>query len=440
MKVPQVVIVGRTNVGKSTLFNRLSVRVKSLTLEQEGVTRDFIKDRVCWKDRCFDLIDTGGVSFKKTDDKILEKIRQLAESLIEQADVVLLVCDGTVGILPEDHSFAKMLHKMGKRVIVVVNKVDSKRAKEYLYDFPRLGFDEVVNVSAQHGIAIGDLLDTVVEMLPPKGEGKEEEKPAYDIVLLGKPNVGKSSLLNQLLKKERAIVTDIPGTTREPISERIAFHKEDITLTDTPGIRRKRKVSEKIETLMVKSALRAVEDTDIVLLLVDASEGAIADQEIKLAFYTFTELYKALVILFNKQDLVDEETQQQLEYSLQPYDHFIKKVAKLDISCKTGKNIGKIIPLVQKVWERYSMKFSDDELDRLFKEALLKKSLYHKTQRLRVNSVKQVKTAPITLLMIVNYPEWFGPSQLAFFENILRKKYDLQGVPVRFIVRAKFTD
>jgi len=435
--VTQVVIVGRTNVGKSTLFNRLSVKVKSLTFEHAGITRDFIKDRVCWKDCCFDIVDTGGVSFKKSDDPIQEKIRQLAESLVEQADLVLLVCDGTVGVLPEDQAIAKMLHRLGKKSIVVVNKIDSKLVQEHLYEFPKLGFFEIVNVSAQHGLGVGDLLDTIVKMLPSKEVYKEEERPAYSVVLLGKPNVGKSSLLNLLLKKERAIVTDIPGTTREPIAERIVFYKEDIQLVDTPGIRRKRAIDEPIEVLMVKSALRATEDADIVLLLIDASQGVLADQEIKLAFYAFTERYKALILLFNKQDLVDEEMREQLNYSLQEYDFFLKKIARLDISCKTKKNIGRIMSLVQKVWERHSKQFSDEEIGILFKEALYTKPLFHKTGRLRLYAVRQIRTAPITLLLVVNRSQWFGPSQLGFFENILRKKFDLQGVPVRFVVRAK---
>ena len=437
MKSSDVVIVGRANVGKSTLFNRLSTSVKSLTFEHAGVTRDFIKDHVCWKDRCFELIDTGGVSFKKTDDMILEKTRALAELMVKQAGLVIFVCDGSVGILPEDQAIAKMLHKLGKKTIVVINKIDTKLAQEHLYEFPKLGFDSIVEVSAQHARGIGDLLDAIVEELPEKETEEDQEQPRYSVVLLGKPNVGKSSLLNQLLKRERAIVTDIPGTTREPLAERIAFYKEQIQLVDTPGIRRKRAVEEPIETLMVKSALRAVEGADIVLLLIDASQVALADQEIKLAFYTFTELYKALILLFNKQDLVDETMREQLDFALKEYDFFLKKVVRLDISCKTGSNIGKIMPLVQKVWDRYSTQFSDEELNLLFKDALRKKPLYHKTVLLRLYSAKQVRTAPITILLVVNVAGWFGPSQLGFFENILRKKFELRGVPIRFIVRSK---
>jgi len=433
----EVVIVGRANVGKSTLFNRLSTRVKSLTFEHAGVTRDFIKDDVCWKDSCFTLVDTGGVSFKKTDDIILEKTRQLAESLVKDADLVIFVCDGKAGVLPEDMAIAKMLHRLDKKTIVAINKIDTKLAQENVYEFPKLGFSTIIEVSAQHAHGTGELLDSIVQEQPKKKNEIVEERPRYSVVLLGKPNVGKSSLLNQLLKRDRAIVADIPGTTREPLAEKIAFYKENIQLVDTPGIRRKRSVNEPIETLMVKSALRAAEDADIVLLLIDGSQESLVDQEIKLAFYAFTELYKGLILLFNKQDLVDDTTKEQLEKDLKKYDFFLKKVARLNISCKTGANVGKIMPLVHKIWERYSKEFSDEELNLLFKDALRTKPLYHKTVLLRIYSVKQVRTSPITLRLVVNQAHWFGPSQLAFFENILRKKFDLIGVPIRFIVRSK---
>ena len=207
-------------------------------------------------------------------------------------------------------------------------------------------------------------------------------------------------------------------------------------MTDTPGIRKKRAVDEPIEKLMVKSSLRALEDADVVLLLIDASEGQLCDQELKLAFYAFTELHKALIILFNKQDLVDESMKKVLEYQLAPYAHLMDKVERLDISCKTGKNIGKIIPLVTEVWKRYTQQFAASDLTVRFQEALTRRPLYHKTQLLKIFRVRQVKEAPITLLMIVNVPGWFGPSQLGFLDNILRKAYELKGVPIKYIPRT----
>ncbi len=436
-KLSTVVIVGRINVGKSTLFNRLSVDVKSLAFDQAGVTRDFLKDVVCWKDRCFELIDTGGVSLQKMDDIIAEEVRLRALQLIEVADLVLFVCDGKIGLLPQDRDIATMLHKLGKNVLLTVNKIDSMLAQEHFHEFQQLGFKSTVGISAQHGLGIGDLLDLLLNLLPVKKEVVEEEKPRYGVILLGKPNVGKSSLMNLLLKEERTIVTPIPGTTREPITERIAFYKEDIQVTDTPGIRRKRAIEEPLEKMMVRTAFRALERADIVLLLIDATEGQILDQELKLAFYAFEQQHKALILLFNKQDLVDEHMRERMEFSLEEYKYFMKKIVRLDISCKTEKNIGKIVPLVNKVWQRHSQELSEEEITILFKEALGKKPLFHKTSPLHIKRARQIKIAPITILLIVNEPKWFGPSQLGFFENILRRSYELQGVPVKFIPRKK---
>ena len=438
-KLPRVVIVGRTNVGKSTLFNRLSVSTKGITFDSAGITRDFLKDTVHWNHRVFELIDTGGVSLRKTTDPILHEVRTRALELVEQADIVLFVCDGTVGVVPEDREISQLLHKKDKKILLVINKIDAHATQEYMHEFYKLGHDQVFPISAQHSKGIGDLLDAIIADLPKQSELAEEDErePRYRVMLLGKPNVGKSSLLNLLLKQNRAIVSDQPGTTREAITEDLVLHKEDIRLTDTPGLRRKRSVTEPIESLMVRSTLRTLERTDIVLLLVDAHAAKLADQELKLAFYAFQEQYKALIILFNKQDLVDEYDKERLAFNLEEYEYLFKKIATLSISCKTEKNIGKVLPLVKKVWERHSQKLPEDELSMLFTDALKNKPLYHKTNLLLLHRVYQVATAPITLLLTVNQPEWFGPSQLSFFENLVRGHYDVQGVPIKFIVRKR---
>lgn len=431
-----VVIVGRTNVGKSSLFNRLSSSVKSMIFDYEGVTRDFIKDTICWKDACFDLIDTGGISLKKSQDAITEKTRLIALEMIELAHSIIFVVDGSAGLIQEDRDIAKLLHKLGKPIILVINKIDIKNARDNIYEFERLGFPYIVPVSCTQATGIGDILDTITTLLPAQEKVTPLEEPAAKIVLLGKPNVGKSSLLNTLLNKERSIVSDEPGTTREAISEHLTFYQEDIQITDTPGIRKKKSVKEPLESLMVKSSLHALEHADVVLLLVDASEGQLCDQELKLAFYAFTDLYKAVIIVFNKWDLVDEQKKAQLEYQLQPYDHIMKKVERIDISCKTGKNVGKIMPLVQEVYKRYTSELSDHDLTVICKKGLEQRPLYNKTQLLKLFRVRQVAKRPITLLMIVNQPQWFGASQLSFFENILRTKFKLKGTPIKFIPRT----
>ncbi len=433
---PTVVIVGRTNVGKSTLFNRLSVDIKSLTLDYHGVTRDFLRDTISWQGRTFDLVDTGGVSLHKTEDELTEKSRQVALSMLEKADLVLFVCDGTVGVLPEDLAIAKLLHKMGKKAILVVNKSDTLIAQERQYEFMRLRHQPVILISAQHGVGIADLLEAIVAALPEKNVEHEEQKVRCRVVLLGKPNVGKSSLMNVLLKQERSIVADQPGTTREPISERITFHKEDMLITDTPGIRKKHTVTEKLETMMVGRALRSVEESDLVLLLIDAHEGRISDQELKLAFYAFERQYKALIVLRNKQDLVDEDLKESLDYSLSEYEFFVKKIETLSISCITGKNVGKILPLVDQVWHRYTQQLPDErELTLFFQQALIERPLFHQSEKLEIFKARQVATGPVTIALRVNKVQWFGDSQLAFFEGLLRAKFDLKSVPVKFVVR-----
>lgn len=435
MKIPRVVIVGRMNVGKSTLFNRLSVNAKSMTFDYEGVTRDVIKDVISWKDYSFELVDTGGISLKKSPDEIQEQVRQRAIGMMEQADLLLFVCDGTVGLTPEDRDIAQTCRRLNKKMILVVNKADSGESQEHEYEFLKTGIKPIISISAIHGTGISDLLDGICDGLPtPTGAAFEPEESQCKIVILGKPNVGKSSLMNLLVQEERAIVSPVAGTTREAIAEKITFYHQDLLLTDTPGIRRKRKIDETLETMMVKSAFRAVDDADVVLLLIDSSEHAIADQELKLAFYVF-EHHKSLILVFNKDDISTPDSEQDMERSLSVYDYFLKKVPHLSISCKTGKNIGKVLPLVKQVYERSNQTFNDDELTMLFKEALRKKPLYHQQMVIHVKRVKQIATNPITIVLISETPEWFGPSQLGFFDNILRSNYDLLGAPIKFLTR-----
>ena len=367
IKLPQVVIVGRTNVGKSTLFNRLSENVKAIALDLEGVTRDFLRDTIAWQGRSFDLIDTGGISLRKTQDSLLSQSRGIALSMIEAADIILFVVDGKVGLVNEDREIAQLLHKHGKTVFLVVNKVDVKDSVDNLYEFEGLGFSKSCFISASHGKNIVDLLELIVAHLPAPVMVDVEE-PTYKIMLLGKPNVGKSSLMNLLLQKERAIVSPEAGTTREALAERVTFYQEDIQLSDTPGVRRMRSVTEPLEGMMVQSTMQALKNSDIVLLLVDASAESIVDQELKLAFYAFESQYKALIILFNKYDLVDEATKARFDHALSEYDFFLKKIITLNISCKTGKNVGKILPTVKEIWERHNHKFNQNEsVDRLYR-------------------------------------------------------------------------
>jgi len=373
--LPIVALVGRTNVGKSTLFNRIADRGRSIVSAEEHVTRDPIKSVLTWAGATFRLVDTGGVSLRKTNDPILSATRERALATIDEAAVVLFVCDSSVGLVDEDREIGRLLHQHKRPTIVVANKIDTRDSLEHVGEFDRLGFDTVTQVSAVHGTGVSELLDAIVQKVGDGAERPEPAAPAFNVSIIGRPNAGKSSLMNLLLKQERSIVADQPGTTREAVRERLMMHQEPLELTDTPGVRRKRGVTDPLETMMVKSSLRALAESDIVLLVVDATEGGLVDQELKLAYYAFEERHKAVIVLINKWDLADDYAKERLKAQIEEHKHFFKKVPRLNISCKTGERVGKILSLVNTVWQRYNQEFDTLELTHLFQTALQKKPL-----------------------------------------------------------------
>ena len=438
-RYPSVVIVGRMNVGKSTLFNRLSDSVKSITLDYAGVTRDIVTDTVTVDNKTFTLADTGGISLAgKSIDFITEKVRQKALEALAQADVVLFMVDGAAGVTYEDREIAQIVREYKKAqvpAILVINKSDTKKAQENEYEFSELGFNQQILISSEHGLNMPEFLDRLIEVLPAETATVDEKEAGCRVTLLGKPNVGKSSLMNALVQYERSIVSDIPGTTREAITEPVTFYQTTILVTDTPGVRKKKSVEEGLEGSMVKSAFNSLKDADLVMLVIDGSQPSIVDQELKLAFYAFTKQYKALLIVLNKQDLVTEESKKDFEHSLELYKHLVKKINIISVSCLTGKNMGKLIPLVHETCTRYTLKLDTYLLYTRFSQELTKRPLMHNKMALRVYEVRQLATGPITIGMEVNEPAWFGDSQKAFFEGIIREEYDLTGVPVKFIFR-----
>lgn len=431
----KVILVGRMNVGKSTLFNRLSERVKSMVYDYEGVTRDYIKDIVHWNNNTFELIDSAGLNLKPQE-TLYKEINQRVIDLIKDSDVVVLVVDGVAGVVSVDVELANFLRGFNKPVIVTVNKIDANKAKENLLDFYNLGYETVIGISAEHGLAINDLLDNIVGTFQVK-QIAQEEKKAFKISFIGKPNVGKSSLMNALLKQERSLVSEVAGTTREAVSEKINFYQDCIEITDTPGIRRSSSVTENLEQLMVKVAFRALKASDIIVLVIDGSEKALVDQELKLAFYAFKEQHKGLILVINKSDLMTEENKQNLAEIFDYYNYLMDKIAVLEISCKSGKNIGKLLPLIQEVWSNCSKRFDDIELARLLIGGLINKPLYHKRNLLKIYKVNQIKTNPMTIKLEVNESAWFGPSQLTYFENLIRSSYDITSASIKFVLRKK---
>ncbi|MBY0353348.1 ribosome biogenesis GTPase Der [Candidatus Babeliales bacterium] len=436
VKYPTVVLVGRTNVGKSTLFNRLASEQKSIVFEREGVTRDYIEEKITWADKTFKIIDTGGFEFKRNMTEIETRVQEKVLRLLDNASLLLFVCDGKNGLTQGDLHIAKILHRTRKPVIVVVNKADNKRALEdNAAEFYSLSFEEIINVSSIHGTGIGRLLERITDIVP-QPTTIEGEVPQYKMVIVGKPNVGKSSLMNLLLNQERSIVSEVAGTTREPITEMLQRADELIQLVDTAGVRKKSRVDDELEQLMVKSSLEAIREADVVLLMIDASQGKISDQELKLLFYVY-EVNKPVLVLYNKTDLIKEDdyTKAQLKSSLEEYNFVLKKTPQINISCLSKKNVSKVIDQVNSLVKRCSQSFNSSELDELVKQSLSTKPMYHKRILLRLFKIRNVPAQIPTFVLHVNYPEFFGPSQLGFIENIIRSHYDIKGCPVQFSVR-----
>lgn len=434
-KFPKVLLIGRTNVGKSALFNCISGREESIVLQQEGVTRDYVSQLISFEGKKFELVDTGGISFSRQIDQFSSKVKEQVLNLLNQAALILFVCDGKNGLTKEDIEIANNLRKIQKPIFLLINKADNTRAlSENLPEFYSLGFKEIIQTSALHKIGINELLEKIVQFIPEKKSVEEEISPKYKIVILGKPNVGKSSLMNLLTKKERSIVHEQAGTTREAISENIFFAQDIIQLTDTAGIRRKSRITDTLENLMVKSSLSAVRTANIILLMVDASEKQLSDQELKLLFYAQKQ-NKSVILIFNKTDLLTESDRENFEYDLKQYDFILKKIPIVWISCKSNKNIGKIYSKIEEAIKRLSQEFDDAKLNELVKNYFLTKPIYRNEKRLKILKICSVKSPTPTFILKVNHIKLFGPDQLGFVENILRKNYDLKGCPIKFILQ-----
>ncbi len=438
-KLANVVIVGRTNVGKSTLFNKISQTQRSIVLDEEGVTRDCIMEHAEWNGVAFNLVDTGGISLVSKQDYISQQIYNKVEQVIKDAAAILFVCDIQVGITQEDKRIARKLLKLQSdtcKIFLVINKVENDYTRLRLYEFEQLGFPKIFGVSSHHSLGVGDLLDEVVQVLSAATPVFTQGPLIPRITLVGRPNAGKSSLINRLTNEDFAIVSAIEGTTREALRKRINFNKAMFELVDTAGIRRQRTVEEGLETMMVKNSLNAIRHAHMVLLLMDASEPQLSAQVLKLAEYAF-ENGSALILLVNKLDLFTPEMLAQLEDSFLQYEFLMRKIEIMKISCLDGKNINKILPLVETVWERYEQKFTDMYLSDLFKEALLKTPLYKNGKILTFYKAVQTSAAPLRIDLVVRNPELFGQNQFSFFENVLRKAVNLKSVPVIFNTRTK---
>ncbi len=431
-----VAIVGRPNVGKSTLFNRFIRQRLAIVEDTPGITRDRLYADAEWLGREFTLIDTGGIEVEGTDE-IMTQIRKQAEIAMTEADAILFVVDARQGITPSDREIADILRRAQKPVVLAVNKVDSREVSQGVYEFYQLGLGDPVEVSAVNGLNTGDLLDAVVERLPAQEQDSYEED-TLRICFIGRPNVGKSSLVNAVLGEERVIVSDIPGTTRDAVDTPFVRGDKKYVLVDTAGMRRKSKIYETVERYSVLRALRAVERADVVMMVLDASQG-VTDQDMKIAGYAH-DRGRAMVIVVNKWDLIEKDNR--------TTDHFTKLIRAdlaflqyapvVFVSAKTKQRIPRLIELVDYVAEQHAMRLATSTLNDLLQDAIqMSPPPSDKGRHLKILYISQVEIKPPTFVLFVNDPELMHFSYQRYLENKLRATYGFEGTPIRIHVRKR---
>ena len=433
-----VAVVGRPNVGKSTLFNKLAGQRVSIVEDTPGVTRDRIYYDTVWNGKTLTVIDTGGIE-PKTDDIILEKMRAQAEIAINTADVIIFMCDIHAGVTADDRDIATMLIKSGKPVVVAVNKIDTVGALplEY-YEFYELGFDgDPIALSSVHGTGTGDLLDRVLELAPPDDEPNEDDD-TIKVAVIGKPNAGKSLIINKILGEERLIVSNMAGTTRDAIDSVVSNEYGKYTFIDTAGIRKQSKVLDRIEKFSVLRAKAAVERADVCLIMIDANEG-ITDQDEKIAGLAH-EAGKASIIVVNKWDLIEKEnsTVKQFTDKIRTALSYMPYAPILFVSAKTGQRITKLFEHINYVNEQASLRISTGMLNDVLSDATARvQPPTDKGKRLKIYYMTQTSVKPPEFVIFVNDAELFHFSYQRYLENNLREVFGFSGTPIRMVVRQK---
>lgn len=435
--LPILAIVGRPNVGKSTLFNKLTGKRLSIVEDTPGVTRDRIYSKCEWRNREFMIVDTGGIE-PSSEDIILAQMRRQAQVAIEKADVIVFLTDIRCGVTADDYEVASMLQKSGKPIILAVNKCDSiGDPPPEFYEFYNLGVGDPIAVSAQHGHGSGDLLDEVFKYFP-EGETDEYDEEYIKVAVIGKPNVGKSSLINRIAGEERVIVSDIAGTTRDATDTVIENENGKYVFIDTAGIRRKSKVTEKIEHYSVLRAYMAVDRSDVCVIVIDALVG-FTDQDSKVAGYAH-EQGKACIVAVNKWDAVekDSNTMEEFTNDLKEKFSFMSYVPFIFISAKTGQRIDKLFPLINSVNSQNSMRITTGMLNDVLSYATTRvQPPSDKGRRLKIYYMTQASTKPPTFVVFVNRADLFHFSYQRYIENQIRQTFGLTGTPVRFVIRER---
>ncbi|HEX3046301.1 MAG TPA: ribosome biogenesis GTPase Der [Bacillota bacterium] len=427
-----VAIIGRPNVGKSTLFNRIAGQRLAIVENTPGVTRDRIYTDCIWLDREFLLIDTGGITDER--DSIQIQIRKQVEIALAEADVLIFVIDGRASLTTSDYQVAELIRKTKKPIVVALNKIEDARTPIDPEIF-RLGVGEPIPISAEHGKNIGDLLDVVLAHIPAAGNDSETDRTR--ITLVGRPNVGKSSLINNLLGVERVIVSEKPGTTRDAIDTPLTLNGKNYLLVDTAGIRRKAKVEETVEYYSVLRAIRSIERSDVVLLVLDGTTE-LAEQDLKIAGL-IREAGKACLIIVNKWDLVikDDKTSERFTAVIREKLDFLDYAPVLFVSAKTGQRLGKIMTAVDEVMESYTMRLSTNRINRVIGEAVaLHQPPSDKGRMFKIYYTNQIKVKPPTFVFTVNRPDGFHFSYQRYLENKLREEFNFTGTPIRFEIKA----
>ena len=440
MALPVVAVVGRPNVGKSTLFNKLIGKRLSIVEDTPGVTRDRIYAKGEWRNRQFMLVDTGGIE-TLTEDVILKQMRQQAELAIERADVIILVTDVRCGVTADDSAVASMLQKSGKPVILAVNKCDTiGEPPMELYEFYNLGIGDPYPISAAHGHGTGDMLDALYEYLPEE-DAEDDDEDNIKVAIIGKPNVGKSSLVNRIAGEERVIVSNVAGTTRDATDTVVENEEGTFTLIDTAGIRKKAKATERIEHYSVLRAYMAVDRADVCLILIDAAEG-FTEQDSKVAGYAH-EQGKASIIVVNKWDLIekDNKTMREYEDKLKNDFSFMSYAPFLFISAKTGQRVQKLFSLIREVYLQNNIRISTGMLNDVLAYATTRvQPPSDKGKRLKIYYITQASSKPPTFVIFVNRADLFHFSYQRYLENQIRSTFGLSGTPVRFVVRERAKD
>ncbi len=431
-----VAIVGRPNVGKSTLFNRIIGKRVSIVDDKPGITRDRIYGETEWNGKNFTLVDTGGIE-PSAKDIILNQMKRQAYFAINTADLILFMVDGKDGLTPTDSEVAQLLRKNGKPVLLVVNKVDNYKKSFHNYEFYKLGFGDPLFISAVHGLAIGDLLDEVTDYIE-KPHISIEDDDIIKIAIIGRPNVGKSSLINAVLGEERVIVSDIPGTTRDAIDSYFETNEKKMLFIDTAGLRKKSKISKDVEFYSNVRALGAIDRADVVLMVLDASQS-ISEQDKRIAGIAH-DAGKAIIIIVNKWDLVEKDSHTMNDFNKKIKDEFafIQYAPVVFISAKTGQRVNRIFELISFVMDYYTFRVKTNVLNELIREATaVSEPPSFKGRRLKIFYAVQTGIKPPTFVFFVNDTKLFHFSYIRYLENTLRQTFGFEGTPIIIKPRQK---